>query len=195
MSRCEARGVLVGGQKADVRQRAVSAWPKRKAGISAGNEKIRGKRGSGGQKKDMGESWDLGAQEKSKARRVWGVQRADVVLAVAAARAPPQHLKEVAGDAGHNDEEEGDLRFRLPPDAPTWQRQLAAFLRLQVGLPDVVLIILFGVRRRSWLVLAVWMVGWPLAARLEVGPTVFASPGALRASATPLVSLQKVLTA
>eukprot|EP00884_Botryococcus_braunii_P015264 jgi/Botrbrau1/2420/Bobra.0395s0045.2 len=97
------------------------------------------------------------------------LQDNDVVLAVAAARAPPEHIKEVAAGCD-NDEEEEELRFRLSPDAPAWQRSLVAFLRARVGLPDVFLIILFSIRPRSWIILGAWLVGFPLAARLEVMP-------------------------
>jgi hypothetical protein len=86
---------------------------------------------------------------------------------VAAARRPPQHVKDAILGDGY-DEDEGDLRFRLPPGAPPWQRSLVNFLRRRAHVPDVFLIIMFGIRARVWAGLAAWLLACPLAARLEV---------------------------
>ena len=57
---------------------------------------------------------------------------------------------------------------RLPTNASATKKRLAAFLKQRLRIPDVALIILFNVRPWAWAVLAAWLMGAPLASRLEV---------------------------
>ena len=60
------------------------------------------------------------------------------------------------------------VRFQLPADASPWTRAAASFCQGRLRLPELVLVVLFGVRPWAWAALAAWLVGAPLAHRLEV---------------------------
>ncbi|CAL5227512.1 g10497 [Coccomyxa viridis] len=103
--------------------------------------------------------------------RAAGLSDGDTLLAVIPPRPPPKHLHSAcdssAGEPGSWDD---PARFRLPTNASATKKRLAAFLKQRLRIPDVALIILFNVRPWAWAVLAAWLMGAPLASRLEVGP-------------------------
>jgi len=57
---------------------------------------------------------------------------------------------------------------RLPANASATKKQIAAFLKQRLKMPDVSLIILFSVKPWAWTLLAAWLIGAPLASRLQV---------------------------
>ena len=98
------------------------------------------------------------------------MSHADSLLAILAPRAPPKHVRERHDDeAADADWERSDpARFTLPANAAPAKKRLAAFLRRRLRLPDVVLVILFGVRPWAWAAFLAWIVGAPIAHRLDV---------------------------
>lgn len=98
---------------------------------------------------------------------------ADSLLAILAPKAPPQYLQdlqELADDAGELND---PARFRLPANASPAKQRLVAFLRERLRLPDVALVVLFGVRPWVWAALVMWLICAPIAHRLEVLPFGF----------------------
>lgn len=63
---------------------------------------------------------------------------------------------------------EGTAVCRLPANASATKKRVAAFLKQRLRIPDVALIILFNVRPWAWAALAAWLIGAPLASRMEV---------------------------
>ena len=95
---------------------------------------------------------------------------ADSLLAILAPRAPPKHVQQ-RHDAETADADGGPddpARFSLPANASPAKKRLVAFLRQRLRLPDVALVILFGVRPWVWAAFLAWMIGAPIAHRLEV---------------------------
>jgi hypothetical protein len=92
-----------------------------------------------------------------------------MVLAVLAPPTPPEHLREAGkADSGFEDGSMADpARFQLPANASPFQKRAAAFLRHRLGLPDVVLVILFGIRAWMWAALAAWLIAGPIAAKFK----------------------------
>ena len=85
--------------------------------------------------------------------------------------ASPHNIKAGAagpGTARARASREGAMLCRLPANASATKKRLAAFLKQRLRIPDVALIILFNVRPWAWAVLAAWLMGAPLASRLEV---------------------------
>ncbi|XP_024370306.1 uncharacterized protein [Physcomitrium patens] len=100
----------------------------------------------------------------------------DSLIAVVVPKAPPKHISSRDGEIEDEDEE---LRFKLPESATPLQRQLGNFLRGKLKVPDIFLIVLFSISPRAWLSIAIWFVLLPIARRWELGPvyiiiTVFA---------------------
>ena len=62
----------------------------------------------------------------------------------------------------------GAMQCRLPANASATKKRVAAFLKQRLRIPDVALIVLFSVRPWAWALLAAWLVGAPLASRMEV---------------------------
>lgn len=68
------------------------------------------------------------------------------------------------------DEVEKELRFRLPADANRVQKFFKWLLKDKMNLPEHVLALLFGIRRRTWIGVVVWGVCSHLAGRFSIGP-------------------------
>jgi hypothetical protein len=96
---------------------------------------------------------------------------ADSLLAILAPKAPPKHVQQQHDkDSGDADWERSDpARFALPANASPAKKRLVAFLRQRLRLPDVALVVLFGIRPWVWVAFLAWMIGAPIAHRLEVG--------------------------
>lgn len=61
------------------------------------------------------------------------LSRADVLLVMPQRKAPSERLQRAAAEAAGvdlPDEDEGDLRFSLRPDAAAWEKWLARFLQV-----------------------------------------------------------------
>ena len=98
---------------------------------------------------------------------------ADSLLAILAPRAPPKHVQQrhddeaAEADGGPND----PARFSMPANASPAKKRLAAFLQERLRLPDLVLVVIFGVRSWVWAAFLAWLIGAPIAHRLEVRST------------------------
>lgn len=102
-----------------------------------------------------------------------GCDHADAILAILAPPPPPKHLQRDASDAPADFEEDSfndPARFRLPANATPLRRKMAAFLQHRLKLPDVVLVVLFGVRPWAWVLFLAWLVAAPVAAAYKVAP-------------------------
>eukprot|EP00236_Picocystis_salinarum_P005848 CAMPEP_0113926630 /NCGR_PEP_ID=MMETSP1159-20121227/3859_1 /TAXON_ID=88271 /ORGANISM="Picocystis salinarum" /LENGTH=206 /DNA_ID=CAMNT_0000927039 /DNA_START=29 /DNA_END=649 /DNA_ORIENTATION=+ /assembly_acc=CAM_ASM_000767 len=68
------------------------------------------------------------------------------------------------------DEIEKELRFRLPGDANRVQKFFKWLLKDKMKLPEHMLALLFGIRRRTWIGVVVWGICSHFAGRFSVGP-------------------------
>ncbi|KAG0613716.1 hypothetical protein M758_6G124400 [Ceratodon purpureus] len=91
----------------------------------------------------------------------------DSLIAMVVPKPPPRHISSRDGEIEDEDE---DLRFKLPESATPLQRQVATFLRSKLKVPDVALIVLFSISLRTWLLTILWFVLLPLARRWDLGP-------------------------
>lgn len=89
----------------------------------------------------------------------------DSIFAVVAPKAPPTHVQ---NRDGFDDDDE--LRFRVPETATRFQRQLIYLLQQKLKLPDIVLIMVFSISLRAWIVLLTWFFMAPVAYKWDLGP-------------------------
>ncbi|MCO5590713.1 hypothetical protein L7F22_044688 [Adiantum nelumboides] len=89
----------------------------------------------------------------------------DCIVAVVAPKAPPKHVQ---NRDGFDDDDE--LRFRAPDSASHCQKWVIQFLQKTLKLPDLVLILLFSVSLRGWIVLFGWFAMAPVAYQWDLGP-------------------------
>lgn len=82
-------------------------------------------------------------------------------------QAPPDYASQFSDGDGYTEE---DIRFKLPPNASRGVRALARFLQNRLRLPDILLVWLFAVKLKHWVMLLVWVVLSPVAAKYDLGP-------------------------
>ncbi|XP_010531732.1 PREDICTED: uncharacterized protein LOC104807964 [Tarenaya hassleriana] len=75
------------------------------------------------------------------------------------------------------DEEDDELKFQLPQSASRWKRRLYSFLRNKLKIPDILLIGLFSLSLKAWVIVILWFLFAPLAHRWELGPLYILGTG------------------
>ncbi|KAG9452248.1 hypothetical protein H6P81_005152 [Aristolochia fimbriata] len=91
-------------------------------------------------------------------------------LMVAIAPKPP------AGHVG-NDDEDDDLRFRIPQSASRWKRTIFTFLQQKMKLPDIMLMVLFSISLKGWAIIVIWFSLAPVAHKWDLGPLYMLGTG------------------
>ncbi|CAF2095435.1 BnaA05g34930D [Brassica napus] len=69
-----------------------------------------------------------------------------------------------------DDDDNEELKFKLPPSASRWKRKLYYFLRNKLKLPDIILMGLFSLSLKMWAIITLWFILAPIAHRWELGP-------------------------
>ncbi|CAN8308083.1 unnamed protein product [Cochlearia groenlandica] len=85
--------------------------------------------------------------------------------------------KPPAGIDNFDDDDDDELKFQLPPSASRWKRKLYYFLRNKLKLPDIILIGLFSLSLKMWVIIALWFFLAPLAHRWDLGPIFLLGTG------------------
>jgi len=75
-----------------------------------------------------------------------------------------------AGVESFDDDDDDDLKFKLPPSASRWKRKLYYFLRNKLKLPDIILMGLFSLSLKMWVIITLWFILAPIAHRWDLGP-------------------------
>ncbi|XP_068651224.1 uncharacterized protein [Aristolochia californica] len=91
-------------------------------------------------------------------------------LMVAVAPQPPAGL---IGD----DDEDDDLRFRIPWSTSRWKRVVFTFLQEKMKVPDIMLMVLFSISLKGWAVIITWFLLAPVAHRWDLGPLYILGTG------------------
>uniref|UniRef100_A0A0D9XH51 SAYSvFN domain-containing protein n=1 Tax=Leersia perrieri TaxID=77586 RepID=A0A0D9XH51_9ORYZ len=95
-------------------------------------------------------------------------------LMVAVAPKPPaNHLRDDADD----DDDEEELKFKIPETTTWWKRKIFIFLRDKLRLPDILLMALFSLNMKAWVLIAMWFLFAPIAQMYEVGPLYILGTG------------------
>ncbi|XP_010516712.1 PREDICTED: uncharacterized protein LOC104792292 isoform X1 [Camelina sativa] len=85
--------------------------------------------------------------------------------------------KQPAGAETFEDDDDDDLKFKLPPSANRWKRKLYYFLRNKLKLPDIILMGLFSLSLKMWVIITLWFILAPIAHRWKLGPIFLLGTG------------------
>ncbi|KAL5672962.1 hypothetical protein ACJX0J_017268, partial [Zea mays] len=97
-------------------------------------------------------------------------------LIVAVAPKPPvNHLL----DDDVEDKEEDELKFRIPQMTTLCKRKFFMFLRDKLRLPDIILMLLFSLSMKAWIIIAMWFLLAPIAQKYDIGPLYIIGTGFL----------------
>lgn len=91
----------------------------------------------------------------------------DSILGMTPRQPPPDYISGISDPDERMDE---DICFKLPPNASRQTRAIALFLQNRIHVPDILLVWLFGIKPRSWVLFFLWILFSPVAAKYEVGP-------------------------
>ncbi|EFJ06190.1 hypothetical protein SELMODRAFT_451430 [Selaginella moellendorffii] len=80
------------------------------------------------------------------------IRAGDSLLVLLPPKAPSVHSQ------SKNEDEDDDLRFKLPATASPLQRRLVQFLKHNLKFPDFVLMIIFSFGFRRWMMVLLWLI-------------------------------------
>ncbi|KAL2322918.1 hypothetical protein Fmac_027297 [Flemingia macrophylla] len=80
-------------------------------------------------------------------------------------------------DGYENDEDDEDLKFRLPHSSGRWKKRLYSFLHDNLKLPDILLMVIFTLSLKAWVLIILWFILAPVANRWELGPLYILATG------------------
>ncbi|XP_015696837.1 uncharacterized protein LOC102722801 isoform X2 [Oryza brachyantha] len=99
----------------------------------------------------------------------------DSLIVAVAPKSPANHLPDDADD----DDEEEELKFKIPETTTWWKRRIFIFLRDKLRLPDILLMALFSLGMKAWVLIAMWFLFAPIAQTYDVGPLYILGTGFL----------------
>ncbi|XP_068465244.1 uncharacterized protein [Phaseolus vulgaris] len=70
----------------------------------------------------------------------------------------------------YDNDDDDDLKFRLPHSSSRWKKRLYSFLHDNLKLPDIVLMVIFTLSLKAWLLITLWFILAPVAHRWDLGP-------------------------
>ncbi|KAF7072521.1 hypothetical protein CFC21_077632 [Triticum aestivum] len=102
----------------------------------------------------------------------------DSLMVAVAPKPPAKHLRD-DDDDDDDDEDEEELKFKIPQTTTWWKRRIFIFLREKLRLPDILLMALFSVTMKAWIIITLWFLLAPIARKYEVGPLYILATGFL----------------
>ncbi|AES90832.1 uncharacterized protein [Medicago truncatula] len=73
-------------------------------------------------------------------------------------------------DGHDNDDDDEDLKFQLPQSSSRWKKKLYSFLHDKLKLPDIILMVIFTLSLKAWVLIIMWFILAPVAHRWDLGP-------------------------
>ncbi|XP_023005519.1 uncharacterized protein LOC111498482 [Cucurbita maxima] len=93
-------------------------------------------------------------------------------LTVAVKPKPPaEHLRD------DSDDEEDDLKFRLPESSSRLKKKIYNFLREKLKFPDILLMVIFSLSLKAWVAILIWFIMAPVAHSWDLGPLYILGTG------------------
>ncbi|KAK7263326.1 hypothetical protein RJT34_30914 [Clitoria ternatea] len=80
-------------------------------------------------------------------------------------------------DGHDNDDDDEDLKFRLPHSSSWWKKRLYTFLHDNLKLPDILLMVIFTLSMKAWILVILWFILAPVAHKLDLGPLYILATG------------------
>uniref|UniRef100_A0A0E0EV41 Ubiquitin-like domain-containing protein n=1 Tax=Oryza meridionalis TaxID=40149 RepID=A0A0E0EV41_9ORYZ len=105
------------------------------------------------------------------------LRHGDSLIVAVAPKPPANHLRD--GDGDDDDDEEEELKFKIPETTTWWKRKIFIFLQDKLRLPDILLMVLFSLGIKAWVLIAMWFLFAPIAQMYDVGPLFILGTGFL----------------
>ncbi|XP_038905342.1 uncharacterized protein LOC120091406 isoform X2 [Benincasa hispida] len=86
-------------------------------------------------------------------------------------KAPAEHLRD------EFDEDEDDLKFRLPESSNWLKKKVYTFLREKLKFPDILLMVIFSLSLKAWAAILIWFIMAPVAHSWDLGPIYILGTG------------------
>ncbi|KAL3497731.1 hypothetical protein ACH5RR_040463 [Cinchona calisaya] len=96
----------------------------------------------------------------------------DSLIVATKPKAPPKHVHDDS-----DDDEEYELRFQLPQSIGGWKRRLFIALREKLKLPDILLMAIFSLSIKMWILIILWFIMAPVVQKLDLGPLYILATG------------------
>ncbi|XP_057477882.1 uncharacterized protein LOC130765470 [Actinidia eriantha] len=80
-------------------------------------------------------------------------------------------------DGLDEEDDEEDLKFQLPQLTSGWKRTLFSFLRDKLRFPDMLLMAIFSVTLKMWVIIVMWFILAPVAHSWDLGPLYILATG------------------
>uniref|UniRef100_A0A7N2N144 Ubiquitin-like domain-containing protein n=1 Tax=Quercus lobata TaxID=97700 RepID=A0A7N2N144_QUELO len=97
----------------------------------------------------------------------------DSLIVAVKPKPPVKHVR----DGFDDDDEEEDLKFQLPQSSSRWKRRLYSFLHNKLKLPDILLMAIFTLSLKMWVIIILWFILAPVAHRWDLGPLYILGTG------------------
>ncbi|KAM6557470.1 hypothetical protein CsatB_004489 [Cannabis sativa] len=99
----------------------------------------------------------------------------DSLIVAVKPKPPVKTLRDGLDD--DDDEDDEDLKFQLPPTSSRWKRMLYSFLHDKLKLPDILLMAIFTMSIKMWIIITMWFILAPVAHRWGIGPLYVLATG------------------
>ncbi|KDP29812.1 hypothetical protein JCGZ_19318 [Jatropha curcas] len=98
------------------------------------------------------------------------LKNSDSLIVAVKPNPPAKHLRD-----GFDDDD--DLKFQLPQSTSRWKRRLYFFLHDKLKLPGILLMALFSLSLKVWILIILWFILAPVAHRWDLGPLYILGTG------------------
>ncbi|KAM0879415.1 hypothetical protein ACQ4PT_034257 [Festuca glaucescens] len=102
----------------------------------------------------------------------------DSLIVAVAPKPPAKHLRGGDDDDDDDDDEE-ELKFKMPQTTNWWKKRIFIFLKDKLRFPDILLMALFSVTMKAWIIISLWFLLAPIARKYEIGPLYILATGFL----------------
>ncbi|MBA0862014.1 hypothetical protein Goshw_003478 [Gossypium schwendimanii] len=75
------------------------------------------------------------------------------------------------------DDDEEDLKFQLPQSTSRWKKKLYSFLLNRLKLPDILLMAIFSLSLKAWILVILWFILAHVAHKWDLGPLYILGTG------------------
>ncbi|XP_024168632.1 uncharacterized protein LOC112175200 isoform X1 [Rosa chinensis] len=97
----------------------------------------------------------------------------DSLIVAVKPKPPSKHLR----DGLDEDDDEDDLKFQLPQSSSRWKRRVYAVLHDKLKLPDILLMAIFSLSLKMWVIIIMWFILAPVAHQWDLGPLYILGTG------------------
>ncbi|XP_047322966.1 uncharacterized protein LOC124926728 [Impatiens glandulifera] len=113
--------------------------------------------------------------EKNGVDEVIFLNDGDSLLVAVKPKPPVNH--NTPNGLDEDDEDDDDLKFQLPQLTSAWKRRLFGFLHDKMRIPDMILMAVFSISIKMWILTISWFILAPVAHSWDLGPLYILATG------------------